>query len=141
MIPTCIPTYLLVPIYLYSEAAWAEHLFSKIICSYQFNTNSVPPVKVKGEESGRGWDDWIASPTQWTWTWANSEIQWRIERAGLLQSMGSQRVRHGLVTEQQQFNMLFRIQKRTGQRDYHSFNQLFLLSHTVMKILDFSTVI
>ena len=25
------------------------------------------------EESGRGWDGWIASPTiQWPWTWANS---------------------------------------------------------------------
>ena len=26
----------------------------------------------KGEGNGRGWDGWIASPTQWTWIWANS---------------------------------------------------------------------
>ena len=24
------------------------------------------------EESDRGWDGWMASPTQWTWVWANS---------------------------------------------------------------------
>ena len=25
-----------------------------------------------GEGGGRGWDGWTASPTQWTWVWANS---------------------------------------------------------------------
>ena len=30
------------------------------------------------------------------------EINWRTEKPGLLQSMGSQRVRHDLVAEQQQ---------------------------------------
>ena len=29
-------------------------------------------LKAKGEEGGRGWDGWMASPTQWTWVWANS---------------------------------------------------------------------
>ena len=29
-------------------------------------------LKVKGEEGSRGWDGWIVSPIQWTWTWANS---------------------------------------------------------------------
>ena len=29
--------------------------------------------KAGGEEGNRGWDDWMASPIQWTWTWANSE--------------------------------------------------------------------
>ena len=27
-----------------------------------------------GKGGGRGWDGWMASPTQWTWAWANSEI-------------------------------------------------------------------
>ena len=27
-----------------------------------------------GERGDRGWDDWIASSTQWTWVWANSCI-------------------------------------------------------------------
>ena len=28
-------------------------------------------LKAKGEEGGRGWDGWMASPTQWTWIWAS----------------------------------------------------------------------
>ena len=29
-------------------------------------------MKATGEEGSRGWDGKIASPTQWTWIWANS---------------------------------------------------------------------
>ena len=48
-----------------------------------------------GEEGdNRGWDGWMASSTQWTWVWTNSEWWWRIGKPGMLQSMGSQRVRH-----------------------------------------------
>ena len=47
----------------------------------------------RGEEGIRGWDGWMASPMQWTWTWANSRRWWGTERSGVLQSMGSQRVR------------------------------------------------
>ena len=39
---------------------------------------------------------------QWTWTWANSGRWWGTGRPGVLQSMGSQRVGHDWVTEQQQ---------------------------------------
>ena len=39
---------------------------------------------------------------QWTWTWANLRRCWGTERPGVLQSMGSQRVGHNCVTEQQQ---------------------------------------
>ena len=35
---------------------------------------------------------WIASPTQWTWDWANSRRWWRSGKPGMLRSMGSQRV-------------------------------------------------
>ena len=52
----------------------------------------------------QGWDDWVASSVQWTWTWANSRRQWQTGRPGMLQSMGSRRVKHDLVTEQQQFS-------------------------------------
>ena len=42
---------------------------------------------------------WMTSPTRWTWVWANSRI-WRwTGKPGLLQSMGSQRVRHNWATE------------------------------------------
>ena len=56
-------------------------------------------LKVGGEGHGIGWDGWMASPTQWTWVWVNSGSWWWTGRAGMLQSMGSQRVRHDWVTE------------------------------------------
>ena len=36
----------------------------------------------------RGWDGWMASPTQWTWVWINSGSWWWTGRPGVLQSMG-----------------------------------------------------
>jgi len=53
-----------------------------------------------GEEDNRGWGGWMASLTQWTWVWVNSRRQWRTEKPGVLKSMGSQRVRRDLATEQ-----------------------------------------
>ena len=47
----------------------------------------------------RGWDGWMASPTRWTWVWVNSGSLWWMGRPGMLQFMGSQRVRHDWVTE------------------------------------------
>ena len=58
-------------------------------------------LRAKGEGGDRGWDSWMASLTQWTWVWANSGRWWRTEKPGLLQFMGSQRVRHHLEAEQQ----------------------------------------
>ena len=55
-----------------------------------------------GEGDDRAWDGWMASLTQWTSVWANSGRQWRTGKPGMLQSMGSQRIGHNLVTEQQQ---------------------------------------
>ena len=52
-----------------------------------------------GERDNRGWDGWMASPTQWTWVWGNSGSWWWTGRPGMLQSMGSQKVRWDWVTE------------------------------------------
>jgi len=30
-------------------------------------------LKAGGERDDRGWDNWMASPTRWTWVWASSE--------------------------------------------------------------------
>ena len=49
----------------------------------------------------------MASPTRWTWVWVNSGSWWWTGRPGVLQSMGSQRVRYCLATEQQQYTILF----------------------------------
>ena len=53
---------------------------------------------------GWNWSKWssIYQPSQWTWTWANSKRWWVTGKPGLLQSMGSHRVRYDLVTEHQQ---------------------------------------
>ena len=42
---------------------------------------------------------YIVSPTRWTWVWASSGSWWRTRKAGLLQSIGSQRVGHDWATE------------------------------------------
>ena len=52
-----------------------------------------------GEEDDRGWDCWMASPTQWTWVWVNSGSWWQTGRPSVLQFMESQRVGHDWVTE------------------------------------------
>ena len=56
-------------------------------------------LKAGGEGDNRGWDGWMASPTQWTWVWVNSWSWCWTGRPGMLQSMGSQRVRHNWTTE------------------------------------------
>ena len=53
----------------------------------------------RGEGDDRGWDGWMASPTQWTWVWVNFGSWWWTGRPGVLQFMGSQRVRHDWATE------------------------------------------
>ena len=45
------------------------------------------------------WDGWMESLTQWTWIWVNSGSWWWTGRPGVLQSMGSQRVRYNWATE------------------------------------------
>ena len=52
-----------------------------------------------GEGDNRGWDSWMASPTQWAWVWVNSGSWWWTGRPGVLRFMGSLRVRHIWVTE------------------------------------------
>ena len=52
-----------------------------------------------GEGDNRGWDGWMASPTQWALVWVNSRSWWWTWRPGVLQFMGSQRVRHDWATE------------------------------------------
>ena len=54
-----------------------------------------------GEGGDGGWASWMASPTRWTWVWANSGRQWRTGKPGVLQSTGSQTLGHNLATEQQ----------------------------------------
>ena len=53
-------------------------------------------LKAGGEGDDRGWDGWTASLTQWTWVCVNSRSWWWTGKPGMLQSMGSQRIRYWL---------------------------------------------
>ena len=57
--------------------------------------------KIEGRRrTGRQRMRWLdGSLTQWRWVWARSRSWWWTERPGVLQSMGSQRVRHNWATE------------------------------------------
>ena len=59
-------------------------------------------LKAGGEGEERGQDGWMESHAWWIWVWASSGSWWWIGKPGVLQSIGSQRVRQHLATEQQQ---------------------------------------
>ena len=56
-------------------------------------------LKAGGKEDNREQYGWMASLTRWTRVWASSRSWWWTEKPGMLQSMGSQRVRHDWATE------------------------------------------
>ena len=64
-------------------------------------TGKDPAVKKDWRQKNDRWDGWMASSIQWTWIWVNSKRWWGTGKPGMPQCMGSQRVRHDLVTEQQ----------------------------------------
>ena len=49
-------------------------------------------LKAGGEGDNRGWDVWMASPTQRTWVWVDSGSWWWTGRPGVLWFMGLRRV-------------------------------------------------
>ena len=51
-------------------------------------------LKARGEGEDRGWDGWMALPTQWTWVWVNSRSWWWTGWLDVLRFVGSQRVGH-----------------------------------------------
>ena len=55
--------------------------------------------KAGGVMDDRFWVGWMISPTRWTWVWASSGSWWWTGKPCVLQSMGSQRVRHDWATE------------------------------------------
>ena len=61
-------------------------------------------------------DGCMASPTQWTWVWAN--WWWRTGKADMLLSMGLQRVGHDWVTEQQESHRQFTVNFRCLEIHY-----------------------
>ena len=52
---------------------------------------------VGGEEDNKGQDGWMALLIPWTLVWVSLGRWWRTGKPGVLQSVGSQRVRHNWV--------------------------------------------
>ena len=75
----------------FGHLMWRADLFEK--------TLMLGKIEGRREGDNRGWDDWMALPTQWTWVWVNSGSWWCTGRPGVLQSMESQRVRDNWETE------------------------------------------
>ena len=74
-------------------ATWCEELTHwKRPCCWE-------RLKAGGEGDYREWDDLMASLTGWTWVWAWSGSWWWTWKRGMLQFMGSQRVRHDWAIE------------------------------------------
>ena len=70
-----------------------------------WRTESLEKTLMLGKIEGmrrRGWQrtyGWTMSLIRWTWVWLSSGSWWWTGKPGVLQSMGSQRVRHDWVTE------------------------------------------
>ena len=91
------PEYSLEGLMLKLKLQYFGHLMRR---TYSFEkTLMLGKIKVGGEDDVRGWDDWMASLTQWIWVWVDSGSWWWTGRPGVLQSMGSQRAGHNWVTE------------------------------------------
>ena len=54
--------------------------------------------KAGGDGDDRGWDGWMASPTQWRWVWASSGRRWKTGKPGVLY------VVHGVAMNQTRLN-------------------------------------
>ena len=74
---------------------WPSDAKNRLIGKYRFWES----LKAGGEVDDRGWDGWMASPTQWARVCKTFGSWWWTGKPGVLQSMGSQRVTHNWATE------------------------------------------
>ena len=81
----------------------------------------------------KGWDSWMASPTWWTWIWPSSGSWWWTGRPGVLQFMGSQRVRDDGATELNWWHMHCCPKKVKFNKSLLSLNVLFFLLFITIK--------
>ena len=70
------------------------------------------------EENGMTEDEMV----WWTWVWVTSRSWWWTGKPGMLQSMGSQRVGHNLMNEQQQ-NRELRTKKIKEKYEKHTIHK------------------
>ena len=93
------PEYSLEGLMLKLKLQYSGHLMQRVDSLEK--TLMLGKIEGRRRRGNRGWDGWMASPVQWTWTWENSGRWWRIGKFGILPSMESWRVGQDLATEQQ----------------------------------------
>jgi len=105
-----------------------------ILWPLMWRTDSLEKTLMLGkiEVEDRGWDGGMASPTQWTWFWVNSwGWQWT-GRPGMLQSMGSQRVRHEWLNwAELKFTAFYRYVSPKILKAYFFLIQIFFLGNRI----------
>ena len=76
--------------------------------------------KIEGRRGGgrRGWDGWIASPTQWTWVRVGFGTWCWTGRPGVMQLMGLQRLGHNWATELNWIEVLHLWLQKYSQSDF-----------------------
>ena len=79
----------------FGHLMWRTDSFEKTLMLWKIESNG-----------SSGWNGWMASWTRWTWVWASSRCWWWTGKPGVMQSMGSQMVRHDWVTELNWLNIL-----------------------------------
>ena len=91
-----------------SPEYWLEGLMLKLKLQYfghlMGRTDSLGKTLLLGKTEGRRRRGrrklrWLDGMTQWTWVWASSGSWWWTGNPGVLQSMGSQKVRYDWATE------------------------------------------
>ena len=90
------PEYSLEGLMLKLKLQYFGHLMQRAVSLEK--TLMLGKIEGGGEGDNRGWDDWMASLTQWAWVWVDSGSWWWTGRPGVLCFMGS-RVRYDWVTE------------------------------------------
>ena len=91
----------------FGQLMWRTDSFEKTLMLEKIESR-----RRKGDN--RGWDGSMASPTRWTWAWASSRSWWWTKKLGVLQPMGSQRVRHDWETELNWTELLLLLLLQTG---------------------------
>ena len=90
------PEYSLEGLMLKLKLQYFGHLMRR---AYSFEKTLMQGMIEGRRTDNRGWDGWMASPTQWIWVWASSRSWWWTGKPSMLQSMGSQRVGHNCAAE------------------------------------------
>ena len=91
------PEYSLAGLMLKLKLQYFAHLMQRI--DWWEKTLKVGKTEGRRRGDDRGWDGWMASPTQWALLWVSSGSWWWTGKPGVLQSMGLQRVGHDWATE------------------------------------------